>query len=313
MTQTIYVSSLNTGIHRYHLQESGTLEYLDHFIELHRCQFFIVTKRHLYAVNEHDETGAILSAYVLETGELLNRQSTGGTDACYVSTDGKRVFVANYSGSISVFPLLDDGRLGKMSHHHKLYGSSIHPERQTESHPHMIILHNHFVVVSDLGSDKLRFYADMQPQRTVSTTAGSGPRHFRFHDDRLYVVNELNNTLSVFENETLTEIQMLSTLPDGFTGESYAADIHIEGRFLYVSNRGYHSIAIFNIEGGHPKRVGFEPTQGEWPRSFCIHSRFLIVANQLSDNLVVFRIDQRTGLLEAVENISGISRPICVM
>jgi 6-phosphogluconolactonase len=191
---------------------------------------------------------------------------------------------------------------------------------------------NRFAFAADLGLDKVlvyRFNADKGSLTPNDPPAGvvppgSGPRHFAFHPNGryAYVINEMKSTVTVFEYDAgkgaLRATQTLSTLPEGFTGNTSTAEVlvHPSGKFLYGSNRGHDSISIFSINpaNGQLTLVGHEPTQGKNPRNFGIHpnGKFLIAANQDSDSLVVFRIDENTGRLQPLGRPIETPRPVCV-
>lgn len=285
----------------------------------------------------------IVAAFSLDpqTGKAtyLNQQPTQGISPCYVSVDatGRFVLVANYSGSngvgsISVFPISQDGQVGAATAHKQHEGRSVVPDRQNESHTHMIAMDQagKCVLVTDLGTDKIMLYeldfatGQLNPhdQPYIEVKDGSGPRHFTFTHTHTYLINELSNTVTAFEYESafgiLRERQTISTLPHGFQETSYAADVHVlpNGRFLYGSNRGHNSIVIFAIdaETGELFPMGWESTQGDWPRSFAIDATgtFLIVGNQHSNNVVTFWIDQATGKLTPTGHTFEAPSPGCV-
>lgn len=303
------------------------------------------TRRFLYAVNElkvHEEgEGGSVSAFSVNpsTGEpsLLNRQPTGGTDPCYVTTDnsGRHLMVANYSsGSVSVYPVLEDGSLAAASDFVQHEGSSVDPGRQNGPHAHSSVFDaaNRFVHVCDLGTDRVvtyRFHADsgrLERKETESAQmkAGAGPRHLLFSADGrfAYVVNELDSTVTLCAHEEasgkLTPLESTSTLPADFRGENSCADLnmHPSGLFLYASNRGHDSIAIFgrDVASGRLTPVGYESTRGSTPRSFAIdpNGNILLVANQAGDNIVPFRIDTNSGRLQATGREVSIGTPVCV-
>jgi len=301
--------------------------------------------RFLYAVNETNNfqggnTGAV-SAFSVDqkTGKLtlLNQVPSGGAGPCFVSLDktGKFVLVANYdSGSVSVFPILPDGRLGAASAWVQHHGSGTNPQRQEGPHAHSIEVSpdNRFVLAADLGLDQLLIYrfdatrGSLEPGEPpfAKVPPGAGPRHFAFapSGQAVYVVNEMGASVSAFAYDrahgNLTAIETISTLPKDFSGQSDAAEIAVSpaGRFLYASNRGHDSIAVFSINAGngHLAPVEFVPTRGKTPRHFAIDptGSYLVVANQDSDNLVVFRIDPHSGRLNPVSEVSGVSSPVCI-
>lgn len=301
--------------------------------------------RFLYAAGELDnfagrKSGAVSGfAVAADSGKLvlLNQRSSGGRGPCHLTVDstGKNVLVANYSsGSVAVLPIAADGVLGEPTAAVQHEGSGPNRGRQEGPHAHSINLDlaGRFAVAADLGVDRLFVYrfdpgrgalaANVPPAASVAP--GSGPRHFTFHPDgcHAYVVNELTSTVTAFDYNAkggvLSEIQTLSALPAGWSGKSFAAHIrvHPSGRFLYASNRGHDSIAIFAIEEktGRLAVVGHEPTQGEYPRHFGVDpsGAWLLVANQKTNVLVAFRIDARTGRLESRGTKVEVPSPVCV-
>ena len=301
--------------------------------------------RRLYAANGVDETegepGGTVSAFSIdaETGALtfLNRQLSCGAFPCYLSIDRseQNLLVGNYnSGSVAVLPIVEEGWLGPATDAVQHEGSSLDGERQDGPHVHSVVLdpEERHAFVADLGIDKVFIYpfdslgGRFMPEEpsSVGVTAGAGPRHFRFHPSGryAYLINELSSVLTVFdydrETGSLTEVQSVSALPSGFDGTNYAADVKIlpSGDFLYSSNRGHDSIAIFAIDQytGRLTEVGYEPAGGSWPWDLAIDptSRFLLAANQRSDNVVVFRIEQAKGRLMATGYEARVPRPVSV-
>ncbi|PYV29314.1 MAG: hypothetical protein DMG22_23340 [Acidobacteria bacterium] len=249
---------------------------------------------------------------------------------------GKFVMAANYTGgSVAVFPVLADGRLGEASAFVQHHGSSVNPERQEGPHAHSIAPSpdNRFVLAADLGLDRLLVYhfdpaqGSLKPNDPPFATVkpGAGPRHFAFHPGGrfVYTINEMGSTITAFSYDamrgSLREFQTVSTLPKDFAGASDTAEIevHPSGKFLYGSNRGHDSIAVFAIDDkmGTLTPVEHVPTEGKTPRSFAIDpaGSYLLVANQDSDNLVVFRIDARTGRLAPSDKVSDVPSPVCVI
>jgi len=301
-------------------------------------------RRFLYAVNEvqkyKGESSGRVSAFGIdrETGKLrfLNEVASRGADPCYVALDksGKYVLVANYTGgSLAVFPVLDDGRLGEASSFVQHRGHGANPERQEGPHAHSIDVSadNRFALADDLGLDELLVYkfdsanGSLAPDpKFAKLDAAAGPRHFAFHPSGkfAYVVSELASTVTAFAYDaasgSLRSLQTISTVPKGFTGHNDDAEIavHPSGKFLYASNRGNDSIAVFAVASrkGTLMLVEYVPTQGKTPRSFEIDptGRFLFAANQDSDNIVIFRIDQRTGRLTPTGKVLQVPKPVCV-
>ncbi|MEZ8219838.1 6-phosphogluconolactonase [Candidatus Fervidibacteria bacterium JGI MDM2 JNZ-1-D12] len=300
------------------------------------------TARFLYAVNEiwgGGKEGTVSAFSIQRDGSLqfLNQQPSKGVGPCHLTVDktGKFVLVANYgSGSVAVLPILPDGRLGEATCSIQHEGKSVNPQRQEGPHAHSINLDpaNKFAIVADLGIDKLLVYrfdatkGILEPNDPpfAATAPGAGPRHIAFHPNGkfVYAINELNSTVTAYRYDavkgTLTELQTVSTLPEGFTGNNTTAEVqvHPSGRFLYGSNRGHDSIAVFAIDEatGKLSPLGHQSIQGRTPRNFGIDptGTYLFAANQDSDNIVVFRIDAQTGKLEPTGLIVEIPTPVCV-
>lgn len=335
----IYMSRLNTA--------TGTLTSPTIAVETTDPAFLAIHPNHrfLYAVRENrgfDATpnGAV-SAFAIDpaTGKLtlLNQQNTGGQGPCHLAVDqsGQCVLVAHYgSGSVAAFPIRADGSLGSLAGLVQHHGSGTDPKRQEGPHAHSVgfDLASRRAFCADLGLDKLFIY-QLDPARAALATndppfaalkPGAGPRHFAMspNDRHLYVINELNNTINAFdydaEHGSLKESQTVPTLPDKFTAANTAAEIAIlpNGRFLYGSNRGHDSIAVYAVDENTGKLTFIEHQSalGKTPRSFGIDptGNFLLVANQASDNVVVFRIDPKSGRLKATGQTLEVPAPVCV-
>jgi len=301
--------------------------------------------RYLYAVNELDqfqgEHSGGLSAFSIdpETAELelLNQRPSHGTSPCHLAVDRTDRFLiaTNYgSGSVCVVPIRADGTLGEATDLVQHSGRSIHPQRQTGPHAHSITLDptNRYSFVADLGLDRVMIYQlDLVSGKLVPNdppwvafTPGAGPRHLAFHPllQHAYVVNELDSNVTVLaydpETGSLRPVQSLSTLPDSFDGPNTCADVHVEpgGRFLYGSNRGHDSIAIFAIDQrtGELDPIGHQSTLGETPRNFAIDpsGALLLAANQDTDSIVSFHLDSETGGLTPTGQVTQVSMPVCV-
>jgi 6-phosphogluconolactonase len=299
----------------------------------------------LYAVNEVGNYKGLnsggVSAFAIDhaTGKLtfLNEVPSRGADPCYIIVDqtGKYVLVANYTGgSVAVFPVLADGKLGEASGFVQHTGKGTNPERQEGPHAHSIDLSpdNRFAMVDDLGLDELLVYkfdgakGSLTPNGPpfAKVDAGAGPRHFVLRPDGkfAYVIAEMGHTVTVFSNDAasgkLQPLQTITTLPKDFTGRNDDAEIrvHPSGKFLYASNRGDDSIAIYAIDKsrGTLTQVGSVHTGGKEPRSFEIDPTgiLLFAANQKSDNIVVFRIDPKTGSLTPTGKVLEVGSPVCV-
>lgn len=323
------------GVSVYRMEESGHLTRL--FAESTVNPTYLALSadgRFLYAVNElkeyHEEASSSVSAFAVNhaTGELkfLNRRMTGGGDACclHLNASGTHVMVANFTGgSFSIFPILPDGSLGTASCFVQHYGHGAHPTRQASPHVHQLSsdpLGRH-LLAADLGTDEIRVYGIDWQSGLVSPNAapaipsepGDGPRQFVF--DRsgrfLYLVTELGNTVRVYdyqsENGTATLLQALPTLPADCKCESIAACIklHPNGRFLYASNRGFDSIAMFRVRAdGMLDPLGLLETHSRTPRDFYLtpDGAYLLAAFQDSNELILYRIAPDTGLLSEQEH-----------
>jgi 6-phosphogluconolactonase len=335
----IYVYKMNSA--------SGAMELINKKTGVTNPSYlsFEPARRWLYAVNElkvfeGDPTGTI-SAFAVDTQtgglKFLNRKPTRGTDPCHLTVDktGSFVLLSNFmSGSVSVLPILDDGRLGDPSAFIQHHGSSVDPNRQQGPHAHAVTLDesNRYAFVPDLGIDRVMVYnfdasrgrLGPDPIIQVPVKPGAGPRHMVFHPNGVwaFLINELNSTIVAFlykpDSGELTEIQTASTLPPDFNGESTCADIHISpsGMFVYGSNRGHDSIVIYKIDphSGKLNYIAHESTRGHTPRNFAIDpsGTFLLVANQDSDTIVTFRIDPLTGDLQSTGQVTRVPTPVCI-
>lgn len=303
-------------------------------------------KRHiLYVANEVDEfmgkPGGAVSSYAIDqaSGELipLSQCSTLGAGPCHIALDssGNYVFAANYvDGSVAVIACDRAGRLNVTDYVKFEGGGSKDPLRQDRSHPHScnVDYENQFVLVPDLGSDRVYSYKFDSKNGKLSpgvipfceVVPGAGPRHWAFglRDQFAYGINELNSTISTYGYDkrqgSIQAVQSVSTLPSDFAGENLGADIHLHpsGSFLYASNRGHDSLVIYSVDRhtGLLSYVDHQSTYGRTPRNFCIDpfGFFLLVANQDSDNIVVFRIDRDTGCLTKTGCVAEIPQPVCI-
>ena len=347
----VFISAFATGeegaIHAYGLDDKTGQLTLSHRTTDVENPFFLALspdQRFLYSIHaktfggkDHEQ----VAAYQLggRTGKLklLNRQSARGTAACYLDVDasGKAVLVANYStGSVASFPVKEDGSLREATSFIQHAGSSVDPRRQEGPHAHCIVVSpdNRFVYAADLGLDQVLGYrldaagakitANRQP--FVRTLPGAGPRHLTFHPsgEHVYVINELHNSVSLFDYDAetgfLIERQTISTLPEDFDGTSHCADLKItpDGRFLYGTNRGHDSLAAYSIaEDGELTLLAIKPSLGKGPQNLAITSNgeLLLCANMPGNNVVVFRINRETGDLTCVGDPIGMPKPSCIM
>jgi len=301
-------------------------------------------RQFLFAVNETrhfaGQSGGGITAFKInpQTGklDLLNQQPSGGTDPCHLITDaaGQFVLAANYSsGSVEVLPVQTNGFLSAPATLIQHHGSSINQSRQEGPHAHCVALDSsNRVYVCDLGLDKVMIYhLEINGQLATNEIPfaeikpGSGPRHIVFSPDEkwAYVISEMGSTVTALAHDAKTgalkEIQTVSTLPEDFHGRSSGAEIaiHPSGKFLYASNRGHDSIAVFVIDEktGRLTLVQHQSTLGKTPRGFAIDptGQFLIAANQDSGNVVVFRIDEQTGKLAETGQSIEVGKPVCIV
>jgi 6-phosphogluconolactonase len=302
------------------------------------------TRPLLYAVNEmggfRGDQGGALSAFAMDpaTGALtfLNQEASLGDGPCHLAVDqtGTQLLAANYGGgSVVSLPLRGDGSLGPASAHVRHQGSSVHPRRQNEPHAHSVNLSpdNRWALVADLGTDRLYVYP-FDPVRGVGDVAldnspkarpGAGPRHFAWHPNGRFgfLIHELDSTLTSYRLESggrLEEVQTLSTLPEGYEGGNGTAEVvvHPTGRWVYGSNRGHDSIAVFQVdpETGRLTARGHVSTGGRTPRNFAVDptGTTLWVGNQASDRLRLFRIDGETGDLRDTGQEWEVGSPVCI-
>ncbi len=323
------------------------------FLAIHPNQKFLYAANEIGNFGPKKNAGAV-SAFAIdaETGKLtlLNQQSSGGGGPCHLFVDktGQCLLVANYGGgSIAALPLQRDGNLGEATAFIQHEGSSVNKQRQERPHAHYITTdpENRYVLTCDLGLDKVLVYRlglggyasggilsgeNVRPTLapndppSVSVKAGSGPRHLAFHPNGqfTYVINEMGNTLSSYAWDSgkgaLREVSTMSTLPEDFQGNNTTAEVevHPSGRFVYGSNRGHNSIAVFstNPKTGKLLYVDNQSTQGKNPRHFAIDpsGKYLIAENQDSDSMVVFQIDPTTGRLSPTGQTVEVGKPVCI-
>lgn len=300
--------------------------------------------RFLYAVNEisqfNGQPSGAVSAFAIESKTskltLLNQVPSRGEGPAHIALDrsGKYALVSNYdSGNIAVLPVLPNGHLGEATTFVQHKGSSVNKERQEGPHAHAAAFSpdNRFVIVADLGLDQLLVYRfdathgtlGSDPQ-IVRSVPGAGPRHLVFGATGryLYVINEMQSTVVAYgydaANGTLSEVQIVSALPKGFSRTSEAAEIemHSSGKFLFASNRGDDSIAVFavNPKDGTLTPVEIDSTGGKTPRNFVLDptGAWLLAANQESNDIVVFRVDPDSGHLTRSGPELQVPSPVCV-
>jgi 6-phosphogluconolactonase len=342
-------STASKGIYAYRFDVStGTLTSLDTTAQTKNPSFLAADRagRFLYAVNEigdyEGKSAGSVTSFAMDrtTGKLtaLNTVSTKGDGPCHLMVDntGKMLVVANYGGgSVASFPIGADGKLGEAAYFDQHTGKGANPARQDGPHAHSAVIspNNRFAFVADLGLDKIFSYrlepstGKMSPNNppTASVAPGAGPRHFAIHPNRrwAYAIDEILSTITAFRYDnnrgTLREFQTITTLPADFHGENTTAEIviHPNGKFVYGSNRGNDSIAVYSVDRNSGKLTLVEhvPTQGKSPRNFAIDptGHYLLAANQLSGNIVQFQVDAKTGKLTPTGATLAIPAPVCVI
>ncbi|WP_119845299.1 lactonase family protein [Reichenbachiella sp. MSK19-1] len=293
-------------------------------------------KQKVYAVNETENGGVSSFAWDENKSKLklVSRRASEGDYPCYVSINPSEtlVSVANYgTGNVISYPIDKSGVIATAGDIQQHEGTGTNPDRQEGPHAHFAQYSKDGtqLYAIDLGIDQVIKYPVTGGKIGAGETAlnlepGDGPRHLVFHPTKalVYVISELSSTVTtaqVNEDGTFETVAQISTLPENIEGDSYCADIHIsdDGRYLYASNRGHNSIAIFSVdeETGALARIANEPVQGDWPRNFCLtpDNKHILVANQKSDNITVFERDDATGMMHFTGNEIKISQPVCVI
>jgi len=293
-------------------------------------------KKFVYSVNESSDGSAVNAfSFHAKTGKLtlLNRSLTNGNGPCFITATPKHVFTANYGGgSLSVFGRNADGSLTNQLQKVQHIGSSVNLDRQTEPHVHQVVVtkYNRFVLANDLGTDKVTVYsynpnADkeiLMPWDTLAVKKGSGPRHIAFNrnGNLAYLVQELDGTVSVLSlKKGKLDLVQETTLLVEKNQKAWAADIHLspDGKFLYATNRApANNITCFNVlKDGRLENLFQVSTRGDGPRNFAISpdGKFLLVAHQFSNNIVLFKRDVKTGILTDTGERIDVGAPVCLV
>jgi len=338
-----YTSGKSEGIYTLQLDlKTGSLKQAEVSAKLNNPSFLAISrdKKFLYSVLETDsfdneEGGAVCSFLIdRDTGalEFLNYQSTRGKAPCHIGTDStnRYLFAANYKdGTIATFSINSDGSIGQI-----LSKFDHSTNTDTTPHAHYVTLtpDEKYLCAVDLGLDEILVYnfgnkngaLSLAEKDTLEVKKGSGPRHMEFHPDGrfAYLITELSSEVVVLEysekNVLFKKIQTISTLPEGFNGKSYCAAIHIspDGNYIYASNRGHDSIAVYKIDktSGKLSYIEHSSTLGKFPRDFAIHpsGKYIIAANQHSGTVVPFSVNTETGKLKQAGDIISIPDPVCV-
>lgn len=334
-----YTKGESKGIYSFTLDtETQRIENIKAVAEVGNPTYVTVSpnNEYLYAVAKEGESGGV-AAYSInrETGglELINSQVTEGASPCHISVDSENGYVvtANYhKGTIELYRAGEKGSVQPAASVVQHEGNGPNKERQEKPHAHYsgFTPDGKYIAAIDLGIDKLITYevkdGQLQEVESLSVKPGSGPRHLEFHPNGkiAYLMTELSNEVIVLaydsENGSFKELQYISAIPEDFTENSQGAAIHVssDGRFVYVSNRGHNSIAVFavNEESGELSFVEYTSTEGDWPRDFSFDpsEKFLIVANQETGNLVLFSRDESTGKLTLLQSDAAVPYPVCV-
>lgn len=341
-----YTNGKSEGIYVYDFDTTNANNNFVSSIKSSNPSFLAVSpnKKNVFAVNEDGDSlnnGGAVSAYSFnkKSGSLqfINQQRSGGNHPCYTTIDksGKWLITANYSGgSFAVMKVQKNGSIDAAKTIVQHSGKSVNSSRQEKAHVHTNVLtkDNKYLLVADLGMDKVFSYpfdattGTLAKNKVVTTSVigGAGPRHLAIHPSQkfVYLTQELNGTIGAFamlNNGALKLLQTISAVPEGYTGSFGGADIHVspDGKFLYTSNRGEsNTIAIFSINkvSGRLTSIGHQSTFGSKPRNFNFDpsGNFLLVANQDTDNIVIFSINHQTGLLTDTGKRIDVPAPVCV-
>jgi 6-phosphogluconolactonase len=330
-SEGLYVYKMNT--------ETGAVNYVSKATAANPSYLEISPdEKFVYAVNEdaNDKGSVSVFSFDKSSGALtyIEKQTSGGDHPCYIAVNktGKWVAAANYTGgSFSTFPIMANGTLGvptTVQH----TGSSVLKERQDKPHVHSTVFSpdDKYLFVPDLGLDKVMIYSfnpgsgkpEPAPVPFAATAPGSGPRHLTFHPNGqlAYLVEEMGGAVSAYKYKDgkLSLIQHISTYPANYADKKWSADIHVspDGKFLYATNRTpANNIAIFSInKSGKLTAIGYESTKGDVPRNFTIDptGNFLLVANQETNNIVIFKRNKQTGLLTDTRNQIKAGNPVCL-
>ncbi|MEO5889522.1 MAG: lactonase family protein [Ferruginibacter sp.] len=342
-----YTSASGDGIHVYDFNLATGDNSLVSSIKTSNASYLAVSpdQKKVYAVNENADstalgTGGSVSSFSFDKNKgsltAINQQFSYGKHPCYVTIDqsGRWIFLANYSsGTAAMFPVKADGSIDSVKQVIEDEGTGPDKDRQSGPHAHSTVLSpdNKFLFIQDLGIDKILIYrfdkttGQLSPSTPpfAMSVGGSGPRHLDFHPNGryAYLVEEMTGTVVAFKysDGKLDSIQRINALPKDFTGSIGSADIHVspDGKYLYCSNRGEsNSITIFkiNAQNGKLAVIGHQSCMGKTPRNFNFDpsGNFLLVANQETDDVVIFKVDKKTGLLTDTGKRIKVKNPVCI-
>jgi 6-phosphogluconolactonase len=333
-----YTKNESKGIYKYSISKDGKLKNIGVVATITNPSFLAKSKdnKTLFAVSEIDENGTgFVHSYEIKKDALqfINKQESGGAHPCFIAVnEANYIITANYTGgNVGLLKATENGKIAPISFVQQHTGKGT-TERQTAPHAHSTWFHptKNEIISVDLGTNELWFSKldttknelIYTPQKKLKMLDGAGPRHLTFHPNNkwIYVLNELNNTVSLVKetNNAYFIIASITTLPKGFSTDSKAADIHIskDGKFLYASNRGAQSIAIFkvNSENGSLTSIGYTPVLGANPRNFSLspNEEFLLVANQDTNNIISFKRNLSSGALTFIDKIFA-PTPVCIL
>ena len=329
-----YTEGSSEGIYKYSLVDNGEIDFIGLSVKTDNPSFITKSADEKYLLAVSEEENGIVKSFEIKKDSLqfISQSSSGGAHPCYVTVNKEgAVLVANYTGgNVGLLQLGVGGKLSKLLDVQQHYGNGI-TERQKSPHAHSVRFepNDKNIISVDLGTDELIFSTiDSGKQKLISEgqnklkfDAGAGPRHLAFHpsENWIYVLNELNSTVSLVKknNNGYSIDSSFSTLPKSFIDKNTSADIHIsnDGKFLYASNRGHNSIAIFSIRtDGKLKFLEHASTRGNGPRNFALSpdNNYILVANQYTNNIVSFKRDVITGTLEYVTEVK-LSAPVCIL
>jgi len=332
-----YTDSISKGIYSYSLDKNGFIHRLGLAAVSDNPSFLTKSTdgKFLLAVNEinNKDSVGIVESYLIQGDSLLliNKSSTGGAHPCFVSVNkAGYVLTANYTGgNIGLLKLNKKGKLSHLLDVQQHFGKDT-LEQKDRPHAHFSRFTSENAIISvDLGTNELwlskldTVNKKLRPSNpnTLKMDLGDGSRHLTIHPNKkwIYIINEFSNTVTlVNKNQKLEKIASFSTLPNNYSETSYGADIHIssDGKFLYASNRGHNSLAIFEIspENGYLNLIENQSVHGNWPRNFTLSpdENYIVVANQHSNTITSFKRDKVTGLLQFVDEVEAPS-PTCIL
>jgi len=333
-----YTNGDSNGIYKYELSSEGKLKQIGLAAETSNPSFLAKSSddKILFAVDEVDEEGTgFVKSYRIENDSLvfISKSKSGGAHPCFISVnDDNQVLVANYSGgNVGLLRAEPSGELSPLLNiqQHEGMGTT---DRQKSPHAHSSWFHptKKEVISVDLGTNQLWFSTIdagknefvFTSQKTLQMEVGAGPRHLAFHPAKnwIYILNELNNTISLVKEkkDNYFIASTISMLPEEYAEYTNAADIHVskDGQFLYASNRGHNSIVMYKVnpKNGTLELIGFEAVLGKNPRNFSLSpdNKFLLVANQDTNNIISFKRDELTGKLTFVDEVFA-PNPVCIL